>query len=57
MKSKQVKRLLSSEIRKIASAPEKYCVNCNLRRRAAADALANGHPALINGHPLRPVFK
>ena len=27
MKAKQVKRLLSSEIRKIASAPEKYCVN------------------------------
>ena len=27
MKSKQVKRLLSSEIRKIASVPEKYCVN------------------------------
>ena len=27
MKAKQVKKLLSSEIRKIASAPEHYCVN------------------------------
>ena len=30
---------------------------CNLRRLAATDAVTNGHPAVINGHLVRPCFR
>ena len=35
----------------------KVLITCNLRRPVATDAVTNGHPAVINGHLVRPCFR
>ena len=60
MKSKHVKRLLSSEIRKIASAPEKYCVNPGTdftrHRKLPLDRLLAGIIGLGGGSLAREII-